>query len=89
VLRRGRRPAGREQVRTVPDELGLPLIVKPPREGSSIGVTKVAWAIRRCRRAVQAFRPLDADVLCEQFIEGDEVTCPCMGTGAERHVRCR
>ena len=29
-------------VRAVPDELGLPLIVKPPREGSSIGVTKVA-----------------------------------------------
>jgi D-alanine-D-alanine ligase-like ATP-grasp enzyme len=25
----------------VPDELGLPLIVKPPREGSSIGITKV------------------------------------------------
>ena len=32
----------RERVRAVPDELGLPLIVKPPREGSSIGVTKVA-----------------------------------------------
>ena len=31
----------RESVRTVPDELGLPLIVKPPREGSSIGITKV------------------------------------------------
>ena len=32
----------RERVRAVPDELGLPLIVKPPREGSSIGITKVA-----------------------------------------------
>ena len=31
----------REQVRAVPDDLGLPLIVKPPREGSSIGITKV------------------------------------------------
>jgi D-alanine-D-alanine ligase len=31
----------RERCCTVPDELGLPLIVKPPREGSSIGVTKV------------------------------------------------
>ena len=31
----------REQVVAVPDELGLPLIVKPPREGSSIGVSKV------------------------------------------------
>ena len=30
-----------EVIRTVPDTLGLPLIVKPPHEGSSIGVTKV------------------------------------------------
>ena len=29
---------GREQLRAVPDVLGLPLIVKPPREGSSIGI---------------------------------------------------
>jgi D-alanine-D-alanine ligase len=28
----------------IPAELGLPLIVKPPREGSSIGVTKVCQA---------------------------------------------
>src|SRR5204863_5336755 len=33
---------GREQLRAVPDVLGLPLVVKPPREGSSIGITKVA-----------------------------------------------
>src|SRR6476661_3978335 len=29
------------RVRAVPDDLGLPLIVKPPREGPSIGITKV------------------------------------------------
>ena len=32
----------KEIIRSVPDSLGLPLIVKPPREGSSIGITKVA-----------------------------------------------
>jgi D-alanine-D-alanine ligase len=31
----------------------------------------------------------DADILCEQFIEGDEVTCPVLGEGAMRHARCR
>ena len=36
LLRRG--TYQREQVIRIPDELGLPLIVKPPREGSSIGV---------------------------------------------------
>src|SRR5215208_122763 len=30
-----------DQVKAVPDDLGLPLIVKPAREGSSIGVVKV------------------------------------------------
>jgi D-alanine-D-alanine ligase len=31
--------------------------------------------------AVDAAAALDADVLCEQFISGDEVTCPVLGTG--------
>src|SRR5215208_5085661 len=39
LLRRG--AYTQQQVRTVPDDLGLPLIVKPAREGSSIGVAKV------------------------------------------------
>ena len=29
----------------------------------------------------------DADVLCEEFIDGDEVTCPVLGSGAWR-ARC-
>jgi D-alanine-D-alanine ligase len=70
----------REQVIQVPDELGLPLIVKPAREGSSIGVAKVQGYSER-QAAVDAAAALDADVLCEQFIAGDEVTCPVLGTG--------
>ena len=31
--------------------------------------------------AVDAAAALDADVLCEQFVSGDEVTCPILGTG--------
>jgi D-alanine-D-alanine ligase len=31
--------------------------------------------------AVEQAAALDADVLCEQFIRGDEVTCPVLGTG--------
>ncbi len=71
----------RERVRTVPDELGLPLIVKPPREGSSIGVTKV-MGYSQMQDAVRLSARYDADVLCEEFIEGEEVTCPVLGTGA-------
>jgi D-alanine-D-alanine ligase len=60
--------------------LGLPLIVKPAREGSSIGVFKVQ-SDSEMAAAVDAAAKLDADVLCEQFIAGDEVTCPVLGWG--------
>jgi D-alanine-D-alanine ligase len=72
---------GREYVREVPDVLGLPLIVKPPREGSSIGITKVA-GYSQMQGAVELAAKYDADVLCEEFIEGEEVTCPVIGEGA-------
>jgi len=70
----------REQVRVVPDLLGLPLIVKPPREGSSIGVTKVQ-GYSQMQDAVALAARYDADVLCEEFIEGEEVTCAVLGAG--------
>ncbi|MBK6866274.1 MAG: D-alanine--D-alanine ligase [Ideonella sp.] len=70
----------RERVRTVPDELGLPLIVKPPHEGSSIGVTKVA-GYSQMQDAVALAARYDSHVLCEEFIEGDELTCPVLGHG--------
>jgi len=71
---------GRERVRTVPDELGLPLIVKPPHEGSSIGVTKVK-GYSDMQDAVALAAKHDDVVLCEEFIEGDELTCPVLGEG--------
>ncbi|GMV48292.1 MAG: D-alanine--D-alanine ligase [Pseudomonadota bacterium] len=71
----------REQLRAVPDELGLPLIVKPAREGSSIGVTKVC-GYSEMHDAVALAARYDADVLCEEFIDGVELTCPVLGSGA-------
>lgn len=71
----------RRQVIEIPDTLGLPVIVKPAREGSSIGVSKV-MGYSGMAQAVEAAGKLDADILCEQCIEGDEVTCPVLGTGA-------
>jgi D-alanine-D-alanine ligase len=79
VLGAGRH--GNEDTRQVPDVLGLPLIVKPPHEGSSIGVTKVA-GYSDMQAAVQLAAQYDAEVLCEEFIEGEEVTSPVLGSGA-------
>jgi D-alanine-D-alanine ligase len=67
--------------RNVPDTLGLPLIVKPPHEGSSIGVSKVA-GYSQMQAAVELAARHDNDVLCEEFIDGEEVTCPVIGEGA-------
>ncbi|MBU2288237.1 MAG: D-alanine--D-alanine ligase, partial [Gammaproteobacteria bacterium] len=70
----------REQVMAVPDVLGLPVIVKPPREGSSIGVTKIQ-GYSQMQDAVALAVRYDDDVLCEEFIEGEEVTCALLGSG--------
>jgi len=80
LLRRGK--FDRRQVIEIPDDLGLPVIVKPAREGSSIGVTKVA-GYSGMAEAVDLAGNLDADILCEECIEGDEVTCPVIGAGDE------
>lgn len=70
-----------EATRAALAELGAPMIVKPAREGSSIGLTKVI-TIEQCETAYAAAAKEDEQVLCEQFISGDEVTVPVLGTGA-------
>lgn len=78
-------PAWR-QVRSAADTraafeaLGSPMIVKPVREGSTIGLTKVMSA-DQCEAAYALAAKQDPMVMCEQFIAGDEVTCPVLGTG--------
>lgn len=60
--------------------LGAPMIVKPAREGSTIGLTKV-MAADQCAQAYALAAGHDPLVLCEQFIAGDEVTVPLLGSG--------
>ena len=60
--------------------LGLPLIVKPPLEGSTIGITKVNEAAE-LRAAVQLAAGFDEVVLAEEFVTGREFTVAVLGTG--------
>jgi D-alanine-D-alanine ligase len=62
-------------------ELGLPLIVKPPLEGSTIGITKVTRA-EDLKAAVQLATGFDQVVLAEQFVTGREFTVAVLGQGA-------
>jgi D-alanine-D-alanine ligase len=62
--------------------LGQPMIVKPAREGSTIGLSKVV-DVSQCVQAYTLAAQHDPLVLCEQFISGDEVTGPVLGVGAD------
>ncbi len=67
-------------------DLGLPLIVKPVREGSTLGLTKVTVAAdlpEAYRRAAQH----DSLVLAEEFIAGQELTVSILGEQALPLVR--
>jgi len=56
-------------------ELGLPLIVKPAREGSTIGITKVTKVDHdELAAAFDAARTHDPLVLVEEFVTGQELT---------------
>ena len=67
-------------------ELGLPVFVKPAREGSSVGATKVTRAVDLRAAYEEAVRH-DPLVLAEQFVEGEELTAAFVGNQALPLVR--
>jgi D-alanine-D-alanine ligase len=60
-------------LRQVPDLLGLPLIIKPPHEGSTIGISKVA-GYSQIGEAFELAARFDDVVLAEEFVAGRELT---------------
>jgi D-alanine-D-alanine ligase len=69
-------------------ELGLPLIVKPAREGSTIGITKVAKVDDdELRIAYDEAARHDSLVLVEEFVAGMELTASILGRDALPLIR--
>jgi len=66
--------------------LGLPLMVKPAHEGSSIGVTKVD-SVEKLAAAYEVAAKLDDTVIAEQFIAGREITAAILGDEALPLIR--
>jgi len=66
--------------------LGLPLMVKPANEGSSIGMSKVRAAAQLGEAYVLAARH-DPVVIAEQFIDGPELTVGILGAAALPVIR--
>lgn len=54
-------------------QVPFPVVVKPNREGSTIGITKVEDS-KDLKGAIQEAAELDSRVLVEQFVQGREVT---------------
>jgi D-alanine-D-alanine ligase len=69
------------ELRRVPDSLGLPLMIKPPHEGSTVGITKVR-GYSDMKQAYEEAARFDSEVLAEQFITGRELTVALLGAGA-------
>jgi len=70
----------------VAKELGLPLIVKPAREGSSIGVTKVV-DVKDLESAFRQAYKSDSIVIAEEFVAGKEMTAAVLGEDALPLIR--
>ncbi len=68
-------------LRLVPDRLGLPLILKPPHEGSTVGIAKVS-GYSDMKEAYDTAARYDSEVLAEAFVTGRELTVAVLGTGA-------
>ena len=58
-------------------KLGLPLMVKPSLEGSSVGLTKVK-TMEELESAVDFALKFDRTVLIEEWLAGDEFTVPVL-----------
>jgi D-alanine-D-alanine ligase len=68
-------------------ELGLPLIVKPANEGSTLGLTKVTDASQLAAAYELAARKYRDTALAESFIDGPEYTASILGETALPLIR--
>jgi D-alanine-D-alanine ligase len=64
--------------REIEARLGLPVVIKPVNEGSSIGITK-ARTLEELQKGLDAAFPHDHRILVEEFLEGVEVTGGVLG----------
>lgn len=71
--------------KSIVDELGLPVFIKPNAGGSSFGITKVK-KLEEIEPAILKAWEESNEALIEEFIEGTEFTCGLVKTGGEKIV---
>jgi len=67
---------------TAADSLGYPLVVKPAREGSSFGLSRVEAPDQLLDAVYEAFG-YDAKILLERWVDGTEVCVPVLEPAGE------
>jgi D-alanine-D-alanine ligase len=67
---------------TAADSLGYPLVVKPAREGSSFGLSRVEAPDQLLDAVYEAFG-YDAKILLERWVDGTEVSVPILEPAGE------
>lgn len=70
----------------VVEHLGLPMVVKPVHEGSSLGIN-IVDSIKSLKQAYLDAAEYDREVMAEQFIDGDEYTVPILNDEALPAIR--
>ena len=70
-------------LRPAADSLGYPLIVKPARQGSGFGLTKVEEPEGLLEAVYEAFG-YDGKILLEKYVTGAEITAPILEPASER-----
>lgn len=66
-----------KQLSSLRTQLSFPLVVKPSREGSTVGISMVNDE-RQFTQALQAASQFDYEILIEEFIAGTEITVPIL-----------
>ncbi len=72
------RPADEQEPQRLIDQLGLPLVVKPVRQGSSLGMS-IAHSPEQLATGIKTAFEYDEQVLVEQFVTGREITVGVLG----------
>lgn len=75
-----------DEVHAAADGLGLPVVVKPANEGSSVGISRVTDASGLADAVALAAR-YDGQLLMEQMVVGDELTVGILGEVALPSIR--
>ncbi|MCF8127212.1 MAG: D-alanine--D-alanine ligase [Deltaproteobacteria bacterium] len=68
----------RVSIDAIRDKLGMPVVIKPVSEGSSIGIS-IVDSDREVQAGIEKALAFDCETLVEEYVSGREITCAVLG----------